>query len=68
MGSLDLRMELAHSKYTFYFFILFFIFWRLGVEKSGPHSQEDKPGLSISSWFQKKDLKSCQGEKESRKG
>lgn len=35
------------------------LFWRLGVEKSGPHFQEDKSGLSISSLFQKKDLKSC---------
>lgn len=36
----------------------------MGVEKSGPHSQEDKSGLSISSWFQKKGLKSCQGGKK----
>lgn len=27
------------------------LFWRLGVEKSGPHFQEDKSGLSISSLF-----------------
>lgn len=59
--SLDLRMELAHSRYTFSFLLFF---WRLGVEKSGPYSQENKPGLSISSRFQKKDLKSCQGGKK----
>lgn len=40
--------DLAHPMYTF--------FWSLGVEKSGPHFQEGKSDLSISSLFQKKDL------------
>jgi hypothetical protein len=44
-------IELAHAMY---------LFWSLGVEKSGPHFQEDKSGLSISSLFQKKDLNSWQ--------
>lgn len=32
-----------------------YLFWSLGVEQSGPHFQEGKSDLTISSLFQKKD-------------